>query len=99
MIVKLDMSKAYDQMEWNFLEEVMRRLGFAEQWINLVMMCVRTANYVILLNGNPVGRFYPTWGIRQGDPISSYMFLLCAKALSNLMTQAKEKGLITGVPT
>jgi hypothetical protein len=86
MAVKLDISKAYDRVEWNFLEKVMRRLGFAEQWINLVMMCVRTANYAILLNGNPVERFYPTRGIRQGDPISPYLFLLCVEALSNLMT-------------
>jgi hypothetical protein len=69
MAVKLDMSKAYDRVEWNFLEEVMRRLGFAEQRINLVMMCVRIANYAILLNGNPVERFYPTRGIRQGVPL------------------------------
>jgi hypothetical protein len=99
MTVKLDMSKAYDRVEWNFLEEVMRHLGFAEQWINLVMMCVRIANYAILLNGNPVERFYPTRGIRQGDPISPYLFLLCTEALSNLMTRAEERGLIVGVPT
>jgi hypothetical protein len=84
MAVKLDMSKVYDQVEWNFIEEVMRHLGFTEQWINLVMMCVRTANYAILLNGNSVGHFYPTRGIRQGDLISPYLFLLCAEALCSL---------------
>jgi hypothetical protein len=82
-----------------FLRKSNAPLGILEQWINLVMMCVRIANYAILFNGNPVERFYPTRGIRQGDPISPYMFLLCAEALSNLMTQVEERGLIAGVAT
>ena len=52
MTVKLDMSKAYDRVEWVFLEEIMRKLGFEERWINLTMVCVKSVSYSILVNGN-----------------------------------------------
>jgi hypothetical protein len=96
---KLDMSKAYDRVEWPFLEALMRKLGFVEQWITLIMACVRSVSYSILINGGPVGNIQPSRGIRQGDPISPYLFLICAEALSALLQQAGRKGIITGVPT
>jgi hypothetical protein len=99
MAVKLDMSKAYDRMEWRFLEKVMKRMGFVDRWIGLIMMCVKSANYAILINGSPMGRIQPTRGIRQGDPISPYLFLICAKALSGLLSKADQKGQLRGVPT
>jgi len=99
MGIKLDMSKAYDRVEWNFLEAVMERLGFEVKWVNLVMKCIRTVTYAILVNGSPVGNIRPSRGIRQGDPISPYLFLLCAEALSALLSKAERTGAITGVPT
>jgi hypothetical protein len=59
------MRKAYERVEWNFVEEVMARMmGFAPEWINLVMKCVRTVSYSILINGQPHGRIIPTRGIQ-----------------------------------
>jgi hypothetical protein len=77
----------------------MQRLGFAPRWIRLIMMCVTTVKYAVLVNGNPCGSINPSRGIRQGDPISPYLFILCAEGLSAMIEKANMEGLITGVPT
>jgi len=99
MGIKHDMGKAYDPVEWVFLEFVMGRLGFSNQWITWIMAYVRSVSYSVLVNGCPVGEIIPTRGIRQGDPISPYLFLICAETLSSLLLQAEHNGVIFGVPT
>ena len=81
MALKLDMSKAYDKVEWIFLEKVMRHLGFADSLIKIIMSCMSTVFYTVLLNGQPVGNIKPIKGLRQGDSLSPYFFLLCALGL------------------
>jgi hypothetical protein len=98
MAIKLNMSKAYDRVEWTLFEEIMRRLGFAEQWISLITTCVRSATYSVLVNGSPLGCIYPTRGLRQRDPLSPYMFLLCVEGLSSMLMRVENDGLITRVP-
>jgi len=95
--IKLDMSKAYDRVEWIFLEKMMRQMGFAEQWIALIMECVSTVKYRVKVNGDMTDSFVPGRGLRQGDPLSPYLFLLCAEAFSALLRKGEEDGLLAGV--
>ena len=97
MTLKLDMSKAYDRMEWCFLEKIMEKLGFAERWRCLVMKCVTSVTYAIRVNGSPMGYITPTRGIRQGDPLSPYLFLLCAEGLLSLIKTSVANGVIKGI--
>ena len=64
MTLKLDMSKVYDTIEWSFLKSIMIRMGFHEKWVNLMMMCITTVSYSLLLNGEPTEKIIPSRGIR-----------------------------------
>ena len=97
MAIKLDISKAYDQVEWQFLKKMMLRLGFDEQWVALAMETIHIASYSILINGEPQGFVKPTRGIKQGDLLSPYLFLLCAEGLSAMLMRAEEQKRIQGI--
>lgn len=75
----------------------MRRMGFHERWISLIMMCVTTVEYSVLINGVAKGKISPTRGLRQGDPISPYLFLICAEGLSAMIKKEEREGQIKGV--
>jgi hypothetical protein len=77
----------------------MHRMGFEGKWIRLIMMCVKLVSYGILVNRSPTGRIFPSRGIQQGDPISPYLFLLCAEAMSSLLIRADSNGELLRVPT
>lgn len=73
MALKLDISKAYDSLEWKFLEEMMRHLGFNENWIHMVMLCISTVTYSFKVNGQLMGLVSLKRGIRQGCPFISLL--------------------------
>jgi hypothetical protein len=95
--IKLDMHKAYDRVEWEFLRKMMIKLGFHIQWVDLIMACVTSVSYSVRFNSQMTDGFSPTRGIRQGDPLSPYLFLLCAEGLSSLLLHAEEIGGIEGI--
>jgi hypothetical protein len=88
---KLDLAKAYDKVDWKYLDETLRKLGFATKWISWIMCCVKTVTYSVRLNGELLEKFNPTRGLRQGDPLSPYLFLFVADGLSKLLQHEIDK--------
>lgn len=97
MAIKIDMEKAFDHMEWSFLLAIMGKLGFHPKWINWIRICITFASFSILINGSPFGMFIPDRGLRQGDPLSPFLFILGTKVLSRLLHREEPLGLLTGI--
>jgi hypothetical protein len=97
LALKLDMSKAYDHVEWIYLKRAMEQLGFHSKWVTLMMECITTVSCFILVNGEPHGFIKPSRGLRQGDPLSPYLFLFCAKGFFSFLQKAKSAGKLQGV--
>lgn len=97
LALKLDMSKAYDRVEWVFVEEMILKLGYIKEWVVKLMKCITSVSFSILVNGEVKGKIIPTKGLRQGDPLSLFIFLFCAKALSCMIQEAEIEKIITGL--
>ena len=97
LVVKTDMSKAYDRLEWSFIQAVLQRKGFHPTSIEWTMQCVKTVSYSFLINGSPMGDVVPSRGIRQGDPLSPYLFILCGDVLSGLCDRSQREGKLQGI--
>ncbi|XP_021847973.2 uncharacterized protein [Spinacia oleracea] len=96
-VVKLDMNKAYDRVRWEFLFQALQAFGFPPYWINIIRLCVTTVSYQVLVNGEPTRAFQPLCGLRQGDPLSPYLFVLCMEVFSSILHRAERMHLIEGI--
>ncbi|GLU08685.1 hypothetical protein SLE2022_255820 [Rubroshorea leprosula] len=96
-ILKVDFKEAYDCVNWDFLDNMMEKSGFGERWRKWIMEYLGSASISILVNGSPTEEFKSEQGLRQGDPLSPFLFLLVAQGFHRLMSKAVEKGIIEGV--
>ncbi|XP_058724620.1 uncharacterized protein LOC131596076 [Vicia villosa] len=97
MALKLDMSKAYDRLEWDFVTEVLSSMGFPASMVTLIRNCISTVSYKVLINGQPSVTFSPERGLRQGDPLSPYLFILCFDVFSGLIKHEAAANKIHGI--
>ena len=92
MKLKVDLEKAYDRLEWSFVRSMLVSLGFQSDTVELILSYIFTTSTSLLFNGNQIGEIFPSCGLRQGDPISPYIFILCMEFLSTLINLKCEEG-------
>eukprot|EP00253_Pinus_taeda_P024648 PITA_24648 len=96
-MMQLDLSKDYDKASWNYLEAILKAFGFASHWIRWIMALIKSTRFSIMVNGAPANQFTPSRGLRQGDPLSPFPFVILMEGLSRLIRHAKEEGKIKGL--
>ncbi|CAN0870549.1 Putative ribonuclease H protein At1g65750 [Linum grandiflorum] len=92
MVLKIDLAKAYDKISWKFVEETLNLAGIPNPMVSLIMECISTVSFRILWNGGATDSFVPGRGLRQGCPLSPYLFTLCIERLSQLIRLEEDSG-------
>ena len=85
MFIKLDLAKAYDRVSWEFLGHLLHAFGFDMEWVDWILSCVTSPSFSVLINGEPTDLFSASRGIRQGDLISPYLFIIMAEGLGRFI--------------
>uniref|UniRef100_A0A2N9I899 Reverse transcriptase domain-containing protein n=1 Tax=Fagus sylvatica TaxID=28930 RepID=A0A2N9I899_FAGSY len=93
MAIKIDLEKAYDRLEWHFIRDILLLFNFPASMIKLILSCVSSSSISVLFNGGKLEEFKPSRGIRQGDPLSPYLFILCMELLGFLIHEKCEANL------
>lgn len=94
--LKIDMSKAYDQMEWNLILLTLKMFGFSPRWVSWIKACLSSVSHCILLEGNPHGLITTSRGLHQGDPLSPFIFGIGMEILSQILDKAQDLSLVKG---
>jgi len=93
----VDFEKAYDSVRWEFLYDMMRKMGFHMKWISWIQGCLESASISVLVNESPTDEFKPERGLRQGDPLAPFPFLIVAEGLTGLVRQAIKANFLSGL--
>lgn len=95
LLLKVDFEKVYDSVDWDFLDYMLSRLGFSGTWRRWMRACIRSSTMSVLVNGSPTADFHEMRGMRQGDPLAPFLFLITAEGLCGLVHRAVDSGLFT----
>ena len=87
--LKLDLSKAYDRVDWGFLKAILQAFGFDDQVCKIILYLVSTPSLPVMVNGAPSNFFFPSRGLRQGDPISHILFIILVKCIGRLIQRKR----------
>lgn len=94
LALKLDMNKVFDHIEWDFLCAVLKKLGFCEEWIKRILWCIDSVFFSIMISGKHTSYVLSKRGLRKGDPLSPYLFIIVYNVLSCLIKKDEHAGLI-----
>lgn len=97
MVIKLEVQKAYDKVNWSFIKVVLIKFGFNDVFINWIMECITSVSFEVLIKSGKLESFKPERGLRQGDPLSPYIFILGQEILSRLLEKEFRRHNISGV--
>jgi hypothetical protein len=96
-MLKVDLAKAFDRIEWHFIVTAMKNLGFTDRFIQLVYTCISSTTMAIIINGEPGPEFNPGRGIRQGCPLSPYLFIIAINELALCLQHNSDTNNIQGI--
>jgi len=92
----LDISKAFNSVSWSYLEAILTKMGFCTEWISWMMTCITSVEYHVFFNGDRIGPINPQRGLRQGCPLSPYLYILCVEGLSSIIKNYELRGKLHG---
>nr|GEV49703.1 hypothetical protein [Tanacetum cinerariifolium] len=97
LVFKVDFEKAYDSVRWDFLDDILRKFGFGEKWCKWILSCLRSSRGSTLVNGSLMEEFLFCKGLKQGDPLSPFLFILIMESLHLSFQRVEDAGLFTGI--
>ncbi|GJZ55372.1 RNA-directed DNA polymerase, eukaryota [Tanacetum coccineum] len=97
LIFKVDFEKAYDSVRWDFLDDILKKFGFGEKWCKWIQSCLRSSRGSILINGSPTEEFQFYKGLKQGDPLSPFLFILIMESLHLSFQRVVDNGMFNGI--